>query len=151
MSFPTRQKRWKRWFTLARLLEDTITNESARAIVLTLRHTALRVSDVAVMRRDRVSLSEKGWRIFLRTTKNNAPVFLPVTGVMVQALDAVPPPRKSGKMCPYFFWNGSFTPKSQISEVSETLAAVFRESGVIEAGAHRFRHTLATELLGAGR
>jgi site-specific recombinase XerD len=122
----------------------------AHANVLALRHTALRVSDVALMRRDRISRTKGGWRIFLRTTKNNAPVFLPIPGAMVEALNAVPPPRKSGKTCPYFFWNGRSTAKSQISEVSETLAAVFRESGVIDAGAHRFRHTLATELLGAG-
>jgi site-specific recombinase XerD len=122
----------------------------AHAMMLTLRHTALRVSDIALMRRDRISRTRKGWRVFLRTTKNNAPVFLPIPAVMVEALDSVPPPRKSGKTCPNFFWNGHSTPKSQISEVSETLAAVFRESGVIDAGAHRFRHTLATELLGAG-
>jgi integrase len=30
------------------------------------------------------------------------------------------------------------------------LAAVFKKSGVAKAHAHRFRHTLATELLGAG-
>jgi len=31
-----------------------------------------------------------------------------------------------------------------------TLAAVFAKSGVLRAHAHRFRHTLATELLGRG-
>jgi len=31
-----------------------------------------------------------------------------------------------------------------------TLAAVFKKSGVQKAHAHRFRHTLATELLGRG-
>jgi len=123
----------------------------ARAVVLTLRHTALRVSDVALMRRDRISRTREGWRIFLRTTKNNAPVFLPVPESMAEALDSLPRPRNSGKACPYFFWNGRSKPKSQISEVSETLAAVFRESGVIDAGAHRFRHTLATDLLGVAR
>jgi site-specific recombinase XerD len=122
----------------------------ARAIVLTLQHTALRVSDVALMRRDRVSRNGDRWRIFLRTTKNNAPVYLPVPDVMVEAINAVPLPRKAGKICPWVYWNGHSKPKSQISEVSETLAAVFRESGVADAEAHRFRHTLATELLGEG-
>ncbi len=34
--------------------------------------------------------------------------------------------------------------------VERTLAAVFKKSGVRRAHAHRFRHTLATELLGNG-
>lgn len=122
----------------------------AHALVLCLRHTALRISDVALMRRDRISSFGDGWRIFLRTTKNNAPVFLPVPREMVEALKALPRPRGSREHCPYYFWNGNSKPKSQISEVSETLSAVFKKSGVEGAGAHRFRHTLATQLLGAG-
>lgn len=122
----------------------------ARAIVLTLRHTALRVSDVALLRRDRISHTKKGWRIFVRTTKNKAQVFLRIPEAMVEALNALPRPRNSGENCPYFLWNGNSKPKSQISEVSETLAAVFKKSGVQGAHAHRFRHTLATELLAHG-
>jgi integrase len=68
----------------------------------------------------------------------------------VEALNSLPTPRGSNKDCPFFFWNGKSKPKSQISEVSETLAAAFRKSGVQDAGAHRYRHTLATELVGIG-
>jgi len=121
----------------------------ALAIVLTLRFTALRISDIALLRRDRISHTESGWRIF-RTVKNNAAVYLLIPQILVDALNDVPPPRKSGKICRCYFWNGVSKPKSQISEVSETLAAVFRKSGVQDAGAHRFRHTLATELVGEG-
>ena len=72
--------------------------ERKRALgsVLTLRHTALRVSDVALMRRDRISRDGDGWRIFLRTTKNNAPVFLPIPPEMVEALNSLPRPRVRG-------------------------------------------------------
>jgi integrase len=122
----------------------------ALAAVLTLRYTALRISDVALMRRDRISRDGDRWRIFVRTTKNNAAVYLPIPDEMVEVLNSLPAPRKSDKNCPYFFWNGNSKSKSQISELSETLAAVFLKSGVSDAHAHRFRHTLATELLGAG-
>jgi site-specific recombinase XerD len=122
----------------------------ARAVVLILRHTALRISDVALMRRDRISRTATGWRIFVRTTKNHELVYLLVPDELVEALNALPAPRGSNKDCPFLFWNGKSKQKSQISEVSETLAAVFRKSGVQDAGAHRYRHTLATELVGIG-
>jgi integrase len=122
----------------------------ALAVVLTLRFTALRISDIALLRRDRISQTDSDWRIFIRTVKNNAAVYLLIPQILVDALNDVPPPGKSGKVCRCYFWNGVSKPKSQISEVSETLAAVFRKSGVQDAGAHRFRHTLATELVGEG-
>jgi site-specific recombinase XerD len=120
------------------------------AAVLTLRHVSLRIGDIALLRKDRISQTKKGWRILVRTIKNNALVFLKIPNELVEALLALPPPRGSDANCPYFFWNGKSKPKSQISEVSETLAAIFRKSGVSDAGAHRYRHTVATELLGLG-
>lgn len=122
----------------------------ARAMVLTIRFTALRISDVAVLKRDRISMQDGRWVIFIRTTKNNKPVFLPVPRQMKDALDAVPAPRRSTHGCPYFFWNGTSKERTAVGVVEECLAAVFKKSGVLDAHAHRFRHTLATELLGEG-
>ena len=122
----------------------------ARAAVLLLRHTALRISDVALLRRDRISRDKGRWRIFVRTTKNHELVYLLVPDELVEAINALPIPRGADKNCPYLFWNGKSEPKSQISQVSETLAAVFRKSGVADCHAHRFRHTLATDLVGIG-
>jgi integrase len=122
----------------------------AKGMVLILRYTALRISDTALMRRDRISRDGNQWRIFLHTTKNNAPVYLPIPDELMEVLESLPAPRGSDANCPYFFWNGKSIPKSMISVAEETLSAVFRKSGVQDAGAHRFRHSLATELLGAG-
>jgi hypothetical protein len=55
-----------------------------------------------------------------------------------------------GPDCPSFFWSGHGSTRSMIRDATHTLAAVFAESGVPNAGAHRFRHTLATEVLGLG-
>ena len=41
-------------------------------------------------------------------------------------------------------------PKTHKRHVDRCLRAVFKKSGVEGAHAHRFRHTLATELLGRG-
>lgn len=50
----------------------------------------------------------------------------------------------------YFFWSGNGTKRSMIRDATRTMAAVFEKSGVPGAHAHRFRHTLATEILVAG-
>lgn len=134
----------------AKFGQNDYERKRARAAVLILRHTALRISDVALMRRDRISRTSTGWRIFVRTTKNHELVYLLVPDELVEAINALPRPRGANKDCPFIFWNGKSKPKSQISEVSETLAAAFRKSGVQDAGAHRYRHTLATELVGIG-
>jgi integrase len=65
------------------------------------------------------------------------------------ALDAVPPPMGNIDSR-FFFWNGISKPKTRKARVDECLRAVFKESGAVGAHAHRFRHTLATELLGRG-
>jgi site-specific recombinase XerD len=53
----------------------------ARAMVLVLRYTALRIGDVALLARDRISRDGNRWRIFLRTEKTGHPVFLPVPSI----------------------------------------------------------------------
>lgn len=122
----------------------------AKAIVLVLRYTALRISDVATLRRDRIMREGGRWVIFVRTTKNKKRVFLPIPRQLKEALDEVPNPRGASPDCPYYFWAGNSKVKSQVSVVEECVTAVFRTSGVEKAHAHRFRHTLATESLGAG-
>ena len=67
----------------------------AKAIIMVLRYTALRIGDVAVLRRDRITMENGQWVIFLRAAKNNKPVFLPIPGQMKEALDAVPIARKA--------------------------------------------------------
>jgi site-specific recombinase XerD len=122
----------------------------ARAMVLTIRYTALRIGDVALLAKDRISRDGSRWRIFLHTEKSGKPVFLPIPDELRLALNEVPTPRGASPDCRYFFWNGRMSERAAKSSVERTLRAVFRLSGVARAHAHRFRHTLATELLGAG-
>ena len=121
----------------------------ARAMILTLRYTALRIGDVSMLARDRISRQGGGWRIYIRTEKSGQPVFLPVPPDLKAALDAVPAPATNPDS-PYFFWNGTGKPKTHKAHIDRCLRAVFTKSGVRSAHAHRFRHTLATELLGRG-
>jgi hypothetical protein len=50
----------------------------------------------------------------------------------------------------YFFWSGNGTVRAMIRGATRTMAAVFEQSGVPGAHAHRSRHTLTTEILVAG-
>jgi integrase/recombinase XerC len=121
----------------------------ARAMILTFRYTALRIGDVSMLARDRISRAGDGWRMFLRTEKSGQPVFLPVPQDLKEALDRVPLPM-SNINSRYFFWNGTGKQETHKGHMHRLLQAVFKKSGVAGAHAHRFRHTLATELLGRG-
>lgn len=124
----------------------------ARAMVMLLRHTALRISDVCTLRRDAVSWDpgKETWRVHVRTQKTGEPVFLPIPGTLKLLLDALPLPRNAAMDCPYYFWNGESSRRAVVGIAERTLAAVFKKSGVPKAHAHRYRHTLATRLLGRG-
>ena len=115
-------------------------------MVLLLYYTALRISDVAMLERDRV----RDGQILVRTQKKGTPVLLPITEDLEEALQALPPPRGAGDCCRHFFWNGVMSRRAVVGTAERTMAAVFEKSGVERAHAHRFRHTLATRLLGRG-
>jgi site-specific recombinase XerD len=119
----------------------------ARAMILLLRYTALRISDVATMERSRIQHGE----IFVRTTKNGKQVRLPLHSDLQAALAVLPLPREAdGPDCPYLFWSGHGSRQAFITVAGRSVAAVFEGSGVAGACSHRFRHTLATEVLEMG-
>jgi len=60
-------------------------------MILALQYTALRISDVATLERDRIRDGE----IFIRTTKNGKTVKLPVHPELQAALDILPIRRAS--------------------------------------------------------
>ena len=118
----------------------------ARAMILLMRFYGLRVSDVATLAKDRI----RGDHIFLHALKNGAVLWLPVYSEVKQTLDCLPLPKGAGADCRYFFWTGAGSREGHIKTVDRTLQAVFQESGVPNAHAHRFRHTLTTEILVKG-
>jgi integrase len=124
----------------------------ARAMVMLLRHTGLRIFDVCTLRKDAISWDQgnDSWRIFLHTQKTGDPVFLPIPEDLKLVLDALPLPRNAAKDCPYYFWNSQTSRRAVVGIAERTLSAVFKKSGVKNAHAHRYRHTPATRLLARG-
>ncbi len=118
----------------------------ARAMVLLLRFYGLRVSDVATLRRERI----KGDHVFLHAVKNGAAIWLPLYRDVKEAIERLPLPRGADQDCEYLFWTGKGARDGHIKTVDQTLKSVFATSGVDSACAHRFRHTLATEILISG-
>ncbi len=121
--------------------------QRARAMLLLLRHTGLRISDVALLERGRV---EDG-RIWLRTLKTGGEVYLPLPDDVLAVLEALPSPRNAPTGgSPFYFWNGTSSKRAAVGSAERMLAAVFQKSGVVGAHAHRFRHTLASDILAGG-
>ena len=118
----------------------------AKAMILLMRYYALRVSDVATLRRDRI----QGDQILLHAVKNGATLWLPLYADVKRALECVPLPEGASAETEYFLWSGLGARDGHIKTVVRTLKAVFTKSGVTKAHAHRFRHTLATEILVKG-
>lgn len=118
----------------------------AKAMLLLMRRYGLRLSDVALLRRDAVTGSE----ITVRAQKNGVPVRFPLLPDVKAALDVLPLPAGAGPECPYFFWNGSGSREGRVNTCGRILQSVYRKSGVPNAFSHRFRHTLAVEILVKG-
>jgi integrase len=121
-------------------------------MIMLLRHTALRISDVCTLRKDAVSgtSDSETWRVLLYTQKTGDPVFLPIPEALKLILDGLPLPRNAAQGCQYYFWNGQTSKRAVVGIAERTLSAVFKKSGVKGAHAHRYRHTLATRLLEQG-
>jgi site-specific recombinase XerD len=109
-----------------------------RAFVLTLRYTALRMSDAVKLSRVQVS---KG-RVLLYTTKTGAPISLPLPPILLGALKAIETDS------PYYFWTGTGG-KGSLNTWDKAFRKVLTLAKVT-GHTHMFRHTLAIELLEKG-
>ena len=118
----------------------------AKATILLLRYTALRIADVSLLEKDRV----RDGQVNVRTMKSGQVVWLPVYPELQAALDALPMPRGAEGESRYFFWSGNGAKESMVRAAERMLTSVFNRAEVADAHAHRFRHTLATELLEQG-
>jgi integrase/recombinase XerD len=112
-----------------------------RALVLLLRYAGLRISDAVGCGVDRL----QNGKLFLYTQKTGQHVYCPLPAFVVAELECVP-----GVSGHYWFWTGSGTVETARKKWSEALADLFTDAKVKDGHAHRFRDTMAVELLKAG-
>ncbi len=111
----------------------------AKALVLLLRYSGLRIRDAVTLERSRVADD----KLLLYQAKTGTPVYCPLPPTVVQGLECCPGSR-------YFFWTGESNPKSAVGDWQRTLRRVFKLAKIAGGHAHRFRDTFAVELLKAG-
>jgi integrase/recombinase XerD len=117
------------------------TRKRARAIVLTMLYSGLRISDITTLERKRVDL--KTGMLLLRMEKTNEPVYVRLLAPAIGALSALP---REG---PFFFWSGESAPATAIGNIRRTVERICKNAGVI-GHPHRFRDTFAVRMLEKG-
>jgi len=112
----------------------------ARAMVLLLRYSGLRMQDAACLERARL----KDGKLFLYTQKTGTPVNCPLPPVAVRALNEL-----SNAHPDYFFWDGRSERETTVKSWNRVFRKMFRSAEPpIEGGhPHRFRDTFAVSLL----
>jgi site-specific recombinase XerD len=118
----------------------------ANAMVLLMRYAGLRVSDVVTLSRDHI----RGNRLEKRAVKNGRWIRVELHPGVLRALEMLPPPKAASRNCKLYFSGETASLRSLVKGAQRTLAAVFKRAKVPGAHPHRFRHTLASELLGMG-
>ena len=120
----------------------------ARALVLVLLSTALRISDAVNLQKSRLYIDQGATRLRLRAQKNGVWVTLRLPFATTQALEKLP--RVSDEL---FFWNGGDERQfaTACDRARRVIARLGDLAGVKDAHPHRFRDTWAKEALLAGR
>jgi site-specific recombinase XerD len=118
----------------------------SRAMTLLMRYAGLRISDVVTLSREHI----QGLYLVKRAVKNNKLIRVELPSAVFQALDLLPPPKAAARDNKRYFSSDTTGLRSLVKGAWRTMDAVFRRSGIVGGHPHRFRHTLASELLGKG-
>lgn len=117
----------------------------ARAFVMALLYSGLRISDVVRLNREQIS----GGKLLMSMQKTGAPIYLRLQPALLTALEALP---QNEDLKPgHYFWRSGSTLDTQCGSWRRTLRRLEKYAGI--AGvirAHRFRDTLAKTILDNG-
>lgn len=112
----------------------------ARALILLLLYSGLRISDAVKLERSRL---EVDGRLMIRMMKTGGKLYVKLPADAMKTLALVPVESK------YFFWSGNAKLSTAIGSARRTIDCVMRLAGM-EGHPHRFRDTFSVELLKSG-
>jgi site-specific recombinase XerD len=124
------------------LLERKRTRDKAKALVLVLLYSGLRISDAVKLERTKLDINTG--RLLIRMMKTKVPLYVTLPPVALAALKALPDDS------PHFFWNGKSKLSGAIRTGTRTIEHLMERANVEGGHAHRFRDTFAVELLQHG-
>lgn len=117
------------------------TRARARAMVLVMLYSGMRISDTIQLKRAAVDL--KTGKLLLRVMKTGSPLYVRLGEPATEALAALP---AEGE---YFFWSGASKAATAIGNARKSITRVFKLAGV-KGHPHRFRDTFSVSLLEKG-
>jgi site-specific recombinase XerD len=120
-------------------METVRTRNRARALVLLLLYSGLRISDAIKLERSR--LNTKTGDLMIRMMKTREPLYVRLQPHALRALTTLP------EESPYFFWNGKSQLRSMIRVAARTIERLLERAGIKDGHPHRFRDTFAVTLL----
>jgi site-specific recombinase XerD len=112
-----------------------------RVLILFMRFSGLRISDAVGCMVEWV----KGGRVQLTCRKNGREVNNRLPSDVLDALADCPPVSPL-----YWFWSGKSSIETATKKWQEKLSQIFEAVGIQNGHAHRFRHTLAVDILERG-
>ena len=115
-------------------------------MTLLMRYAGLRISDVVTLAREHI----QGQYLVKRAVKNNKLIRVELPSSVLDALEVLPLPKAAAKDNQRYFASDTTGLRSLVKGAWRTMDAVFKGSEVAGAHPHRFRHTLASELLAKG-
>lgn len=111
-----------------------------KTFILTMRYSGLRIGDTIALKKSRLTEN----RLFLRASKNEADVFVPLPHDVANGLRELENPTE------YFFKNGKGKSTTDRANWSRYLDTIFELAEVPDGHSHRFRHTFACGLFSQG-
>ncbi len=118
------------------------TRARARALVMVMLYSGLRISDTVKLERKAVDL--RTGKLLLRVMKTGTPLYCRLGRPATAALEALP-----CESAEHFFWNGESGLSTAIGNARRTISRALAAAKV-EGHPHRFRDTFSVRLLEAG-
>jgi integrase/recombinase XerD len=137
----------------------TVGGERIRALTELMRWTGLRIRCAVTLEKSKLTVDPANgmWSVIVYQRKTGEPVYCPIPPDVADMLRTVPPSQKGNTNATYFFWTGSGTMKTIVTNWERSYAKLFKLAALTQrdgtpkrAYPHMLRDTFAVESLLSG-